>query len=91
MAKKNSDSIQDSNAIGVASGDLFGPVPTYRRWEFAFTFETWALPLCITRFHCRALTIQLLCLELHTSIAHRWPNAALCDPAHGDAGKPETL
>ena len=23
--------------------------------------------------------------------AARLPNAALCDPAHGDAGKPETL
>lgn len=81
MAKTNSDRTQDSNAIGVASGDLFGPVPTYRRWEFMLTLSTWAIPLCVTRFNCGALTIQFLCFELHTSIAHRWPNGESSNPA----------
>ena len=57
----------------------YTPPPKYRRWEFALTLETWALPLCITRFHCGAWTIQFLCFELHTSIAHRWPNEVFID------------
>lgn len=63
---------------------LFGHVPTYRRWELTLTLSTWALPLCVTRFNCGALTIQFLCFELHTSIAHRWPNAERSGPAAQD-------
>lgn len=61
--------------------DDYTPPPKYRRWEFALTLETWALPLCITRFHCGAWTMQFLCFELHTSIAHRWPNGESSNPA----------
>ena len=72
---------EDGQEIGAGcpASDLFGPVPTFRRWEFALTLDTWALPLCITRFRCGAVQIQFLCFELHTSIAHRWPNTQFSD------------
>ncbi len=75
---------EDGQEIGAGcpASDLFGPVPTFRRWEFALTLDTWALPLCITRFRCGAVQIQFLCFELHTSIAHRWPNTQFSDEHH---------
>lgn len=82
---------RSSAPVAGSALDDYTPPPTYRRWQWSCTLSTWALPLQVTRYQCGGIAIQFLCFELLTDRAHRWPNAALCDPAHGDAGKPETL
>lgn len=65
---------EDGHEIGAGGpADVGEPIERYRRWQWSVTLSTWALPLCVTKYHCGAMTLQFLCFELHTDMAHRWP------------------